>query len=39
MSIGEVIAMLENIFKMLIEIFSGYFGGEAEEAPEETPEA
>jgi hypothetical protein len=34
MSIGEVIAMLEDIIKMLIELLSGYFGGEAEETPE-----
>ena len=34
MSIGEVIAMLESIIKMLIELFSGYFGGETEETPE-----
>lgn len=34
MSIGEVIAMLEGIIKMLIELFSGYFGGNAEETPE-----
>ena len=34
MSIGEVITMLENILKMLIEIFGGLFTGKEEETPD-----
>ncbi len=39
MSIREVIDMLTAIFNFLVELFSEYFGGSKEEAPEEAPEA
>lgn len=39
MSIREVIEMLTAIYNFLVELFSEYFGGAEEEAPEEAPEA
>lgn len=39
MSIREVINMLTSIFNFIVELFTEYFGGSKEEAPEAAPEA